>query len=90
MSNHLEIVMDIDTLEIFEVINHDENSDDVEIEELAVDSDSVLMSQEKKVQSNKQSKTTILATERYVQLTLFDTILDNNLIGQKIAYFNDS
>ena len=82
--------MDIDTLEIFEVINHDENSDDVEIEELAVDSDSVLMSQEKKVQSNKQSKTTILATERYVQLTLFDTILDNNLIGQKTAYFNDS
>ncbi|EPT38795.1 hypothetical protein V2T39_07025 [Streptococcus agalactiae] len=90
MSNHLEIVMDIDTLEIFEVINHDENSDDVEIEELAVDSDSVLMSQEKKVQSNKQSKTTTLATERYVQLTLFDTILVNNLIGQKTAYFNDS
>ncbi|HEK9107941.1 TPA: hypothetical protein TUW71_000368 [Streptococcus equi subsp. zooepidemicus] len=90
MSNHLEIVMDIDTLEIFEVINHEENSDDVEIEELAVDSDSVLMSQEKKVQSNKQSKTATLATERYVQLTLFDTILDSDLIGQKIAYFNDS
>lgn len=90
MSNHLEIVMDIDTLEIFEVINHDENSDDVEIEELAVDSDSVLMSQEKKVESNKQSEATTLATGRYVQLTLFDTILDNNLIGQKIAYFNDS
>ncbi|HGD1346661.1 TPA: hypothetical protein ACQAH6_002073 [Streptococcus agalactiae] len=90
MSNHLEIVMDIDTLEIFEVINHDEKSDDFEIEELAVDSDSVLMSQEKKVQSNKQSETTTLATERYVQLTLFDTILDNNLIGQKISYFNDS
>ncbi|MHA2628130.1 hypothetical protein [Streptococcus pluranimalium] len=90
MSNHLEIVMDIDTLEIFEVINHDENSDDVEIEELAVESDSVLMSQEKKVQSNKQSKTTTLVTERYIQLTLFDTILDSELIGQKIAYFNDS
>ncbi|RRA59975.1 hypothetical protein D5F95_06515 [Streptococcus agalactiae] len=90
MSNHLEIVMDIDTLEIFEVINHDENSDDVEIAELALDSDSVLMTQEKKVQSNKQSKTTTLVTERYVQLTLFDTILDSELIGQKIAYFNDS
>lgn len=84
MSNHLEIVMDIDTLEIFEVINHDEKYDDVEIAELALDSDSVLMSQEKKVQSNKQSK------ERYIQLTLFDTILDSELIGQKIAYFNDS
>ena len=48
------------------------------------------MVQEKEVQSNKQIKTTTLATERYIQLTLFDTILDNNLIGQKIAYFNDS
>ncbi|GFE47747.1 hypothetical protein ScFU53_12580 [Streptococcus canis] len=90
MSNHLEIVMDIDTLEIFEVINHDENSDDVELSETIVDSDSALMVQEKEVQSNKQIKTTTLATERYIQLTLFDTILDNNLIGQKIAYFNDS
>ncbi|WP_332058796.1 hypothetical protein [Streptococcus canis] len=90
MSNHLEIVMDIDTLENFEVINHDENSDDVELSETIVDSDSALMVQEKEVQSNKQIKTTTLATERYIQLTLFDTILDNNLIGQKIAYFNDS
>lgn len=90
MSSHIEIVMDIDTLEIFEVIHHDEKSDDVEIEELAVDSDSALMSQEKKVGSNKQSKTAILATERYVQLTLFDTILDSDLIGQKMSYFNDS
>ncbi|GFE42881.1 hypothetical protein ScFU97_18250 [Streptococcus canis] len=57
---------------------------------IIVDSDSALMVQEKEVQSNKQIKTTTLATERYIQLTLFDTILDNNLIGQKIAYFNDS
>lgn len=90
MPYHLEIVMDIDTLEIFEVINHDEKYDDVEIAELALDSDSVLMTQEKKVQSNKQSKTATLVTERYVQLTLFDTILDSELIGQKIAYVNDS
>lgn len=90
MSNHIEIVMDIDTLEIFEVIHHDEKSDDVEFSETTVDSEPVLMVQEKDVQSNEQSKTATLATERYVQLTLFDTILDNNLIGQKIAYFNDS
>ena len=90
MSNHIEIVMDIDTLEIFEVIHHDEKSDDVELSETTVDSEPVLMSQEKKVQSKKSSTTKNLATERYVQLTLFDTILDNNLIGQKIAYFNDS
>lgn len=90
MSSHIEIVMNIDTLEIFEVIHHDEEGDNVELSETIVDSDSALMVQEKEVQSNKQSKTATLATERYIQLTLFDTILDNNLIGQKIAYFNDS
>ncbi|MDG3142949.1 hypothetical protein MKL29_09035 [Streptococcus suis] len=90
MSNHLEIVMDIDTLEIFEVINHDEKYDDVELSETTVDSEPVLMSQEKKVQSKKSSTTKSLVTEGYVQLTLFDTILDSELIGQKIAYFNDS
>ncbi|GEE06311.1 UNVERIFIED_CONTAM: hypothetical protein KB573_01460 [Streptococcus canis] len=90
MSNHLEIVMNIDTLEIFEVIHHEEEGNNVELSETIVDSDSALMVQEKEVQSNKQIKTTTLATERYIQLTLFDTILDNNLIGQKIAYFNDS
>lgn len=90
MSSHIEIVMNIDTLEIFEVIYHDEEGDNVELSETIVDSDSALMVQEKEVQSNKQSKTATLTTERYVQLTLFDTILDSNSIGQKIAYFNDS
>ncbi|HEM9183400.1 TPA: hypothetical protein ACIZMV_000533 [Streptococcus agalactiae] len=90
MSSHIEIVMNIDTLEIFEVIHHNEEGDNVELSETIVDSDSALMVQEKEVQSNKQSKTTTLVTERYIQLTLFDTILDSELIGQKIAYFNDS
>lgn len=60
MADELEIVMDIDTLEIFEVISSDDNSKD----DLASSEEVV----EKQVLTSKSYHTNV------VQLTLFDAV----------------
>ena len=60
MTDELELVMDIDTLEIFEVISSDDNSKD----DLASSEEVV----EKQVLTSKSYHTNV------VQLTLFDAV----------------
>ncbi|HEO5725338.1 TPA: hypothetical protein VA575_000092 [Streptococcus agalactiae] len=60
MADELELVMDIDTLEIFEVISSDDNSKD----DLASSEEVV----EKQVLTSKSYHTNV------VQLTLFDAV----------------
>lgn len=89
MPYHLEIVMDIDALEIFEVIDQDDNKAIDEVSNISKDIKDDVASQEYDVQSqNVNDDSSIL--KRYVQLTLLEVPFVHQSLGQATSYLNDS
>lgn len=89
MPYHLEIVIDIDTLEIFEVIDQDDNNAIDEVSNISKDIKDDVASQEYDVQSqNVNDDSSIL--KRYVQLTLFEIAFVHQTLSQATSYLNDS